>query len=138
MKTILYLSTANSAFSDKELNELLVVARDQNRLLNISGVLLYINDLFVQVLEGEDDVVDDIFKKISMDPRHKNVLKVYDEPIKESLFDLWSMAFVKTDLNELSELGYFTLNDFQEITEGVANYETIKILRSILETNLKK
>lgn len=135
MKTLVYLSTATQHFSDSDLDALLDTARVKNKELNISGMLLFVNDIFIQVLEGEDEKVDALFRKIGMDPRHKSVLKLYDEKIEERLFDDWSMAFKKSTPEELSTLGYFSLEDIKEITEGVANYDTIKILRSILNKN---
>lgn len=138
MKTILYLSTPTVPFSDEDLKELLVKSRENNRARSVSGILLFVNNLFIQVLEGESDDVEALYQLISRDPRHKSILKIYDKPIEEKLFDVWSMAFNKATSEELFEYGYFTLNEFKEITEGVGDYETIKILRKILDENSLK
>lgn len=135
MKTILYLSKPTIHFSDTDLEDLLVHARDSNQKRNVSGMLLYVNGLFVQVLEGDDDDVDGLYNKICKDSRHNKIAKIYDNQIEEKLFDVWSMAFNKSSVEELSEAGYFTLDEFKEITDGVADYETIRILRTILDRN---
>lgn len=137
MKTIVYLSTPTVPFSDEDLTDLLVKSRDNNMKRNVSGMLLFLNDLFIQVLEGEDDEVDDLYNHIARDSRHHKLTKIYDQPIEERLFDVWAMAFDKMSSEELMEAGYFTLEEFKEITEGVMDYESIKILRSILDKNQK-
>ncbi len=137
MKTIVYLSTPTIHFSDEDLANLLVKSRDNNMKRNVSGMLLFLNDLFIQVLEGEDEEVDDLYNHIARDSRHHKLTKVYDQPIEERLFDVWSMAFDQMSSDELMEAGYFTLNEFKEITDGVMDYESIRILRSILDRNQK-
>lgn len=137
MKTLVYLSTSVNEFDEDELSKLLEVARERNKAKNISGMLLFLNGLFIQVLEGGNTAVDALFNKIRFDNRHKNVLKLYEEEIEERIFDFWSMAYAKSTKEELNEFGYFTLDEIKEIIEGVASYETIKILKSILENNVK-
>jgi len=136
--TILYVSNSRYNFSYQELSELLDKARVNNSRLNVSGFLIYVNNLFVQVLEGEKEDVQTLFEKIKKDKRHEKIMVIHESEISERLFDSWSMAFKKYNSNEeLSALGYFTLEEFQEITDGVGDYDVLKVLRSILDLNLK-
>ncbi|NJO83577.1 MAG: BLUF domain-containing protein, partial [Blastochloris sp.] len=44
--------------TDDQLREILVKARDKNRRLNVTGMLLYRDRFFIQALEGEQEVVE--------------------------------------------------------------------------------
>jgi len=96
MISLLYLSSATTQFSDSDLVNLLAEARKNNTQLDISGMLLYHDGNFLQVLEGPDDQVRHLFEKISGDERHQSVVKLIDRPIAERQFGEWSMAFRTT------------------------------------------
>jgi hypothetical protein len=49
---LVYVSSATKPFSPDELSELLAQARVDNAALGITGMLLYSNGNFMQVLEG--------------------------------------------------------------------------------------
>ena len=57
MFRLVYLSTANSHFSKAELTSLLQLSRSNNQRLGITGMLLYKDDNFIQILEGEKATV---------------------------------------------------------------------------------
>jgi hypothetical protein len=48
----------------------------------------------MQVLEGERTKVNNLFSKIKMDRRHKNVELLLLEDISQRLYGQWSMALV--------------------------------------------
>lgn len=56
-------------------------------------MLLYHDGNFLQALEGEKTDVYPLFDKITSDPRHQNVVKLFDRPLPERVFGEWSMAF---------------------------------------------
>lgn len=53
MYHLIYTSYAIEPFDEAKLIELLKKARENNRLLDITGMLLYVNGKFMQVLEGK-------------------------------------------------------------------------------------
>lgn len=59
----------------------------------ITGMLLYANGNFLQVLEGERAAVEATYARICQDPRHSNAVKLVEEPVKERHFAQWSMGF---------------------------------------------
>ena len=61
---------AASNFKEDELPLLLERARHFNGLHSLTGMLLYIEGNFFQVLEGEAETVDAIYTKIMRYPRH--------------------------------------------------------------------
>lgn len=135
--TILYISNATVDFSDKDLLALLEKSRNNNSRKNTSGFLIFVKNLFIQVLEGQKEEVLELFGRIKKDKRHENLIVLYESEIEERLFDSWSMAFRKYSEQEITELSYFTLEEFQEITNGVGSYDVLKVLRTILDANLK-
>ena len=111
--TLLYSSVASQNFEENHLTELLDQARKFNRAHNITGLLLYHDGSFMQVLEGERQVILELFeRKIFFDERHGGVTKYFDHPIEERLFSNWSMGFKKLNNNDLASMpGYSDIFD---------------------------
>jgi hypothetical protein len=106
----IYASRATAQFSVQDLPELLRAARAANAARDVTGMLLYIDGNFFQVLEGEQTVVDALFEHLSHDPRHTRVTRIIHEPIFERDFGNWTMGYAQLEVRELAqELGS---NDF--------------------------
>lgn len=90
--------------------ELLKVARANNARLGITGMLLYADGNFVQIIEGPEDAVDALYAKISRDPRHTALLKALDGPIAERRFADWTLGFDR--IGETKPDGVDGLTDF--------------------------
>ncbi len=93
MISIAYLSSASFTYSDEDLATLLLNSRANNTRLGLTGVLLHRAGAFVQVLEGEEDVVHSRFAVIAADPRHHNVRKLVEEQVEERQFPSWTMGY---------------------------------------------
>jgi hypothetical protein len=91
---IIYTSLASNDLPAQELAGLLDKARERNRRLGVTGIMVYRQREFMQLLEGERAVVQALYDKILSDPRHKQVSKLWDGPIAERSFPSWGMAFV--------------------------------------------
>lgn len=90
---LIYCSTAVQLFSEEALHALLAQSRERNASEDITGLLLYHNGGFVQVLEGEETTVRNVFSSILRDERHHSLITVIEEPISERAFPNWRMAF---------------------------------------------
>lgn len=77
-----------------ELGSLFSAARSHNKRQGITGALLCADDCFVQVLEGEEQVVRGLFDHISTDPRHDTVEVLESEEVGSRVFTRWAMAKV--------------------------------------------
>lgn len=93
MINLIYTSSAVELFREDELVELLKTSRDNNRRRGITGMLLYNDGNFLQVLEGPEESVRALYERIRQDPRHRNIIKLYEKPIDEPEFGQWEMAF---------------------------------------------
>lgn len=90
---IIYLSWATAPLTNKQLQHLLVCARQRNTQLAVTGILLYGNERFVQVLEGEEEAVQAVYAHIRRDARHQNILTFANKPTAQRAFTDWAMAF---------------------------------------------
>lgn len=91
---LVYASAAAAPFTPPQLRALLEVARKNNVPIEVSGLLLYQEGSFLQILEGDDEVVMSLFRKISKDLRHGNVILLAKNAITERAFGEWTMGFV--------------------------------------------
>jgi hypothetical protein len=70
----------------------------------VTGMLLYTDGNFFQVLEGDEPVVARLFEMIGRDTRHDRVVKIIQEPIAERAFGNWSMGFTSMTPAELKKI----------------------------------
>ena len=91
---LVYISDATQRFDGPALNELVRLAACANAGQAITGVLIYGNNTFLQLLEGEQLVVYRLFEKIKLDPRHTRVRMLACYPIRDRSFDAWNMRLL--------------------------------------------
>jgi len=100
--SLLYLSESTVPFSKRDLRELLTKSRENNSKLGITGMLLFKEGKFMQVLEGHKESVLPLFEKISSDPRHSRITTLFQGTSSQRDFPDWSMGFY--DLNSPDSL----------------------------------
>lgn len=99
-----YTSVASHHMTHEELIHLLSQSRDNNSHDDITGMLLYMEGCFFQVLEGQREQLEALFEKISHDARHHHVMKLIIEPIEERSFAHWTMGFQHVTPEELASV----------------------------------
>jgi hypothetical protein len=97
MISLIYVSTATHLLSKEELLDILRVSLRNNEIGPVTGLLLYQGGNFMQVLEGPEEAVMDIFGKIQKDTRHTDIIVLNNEPLEERAFSDWRMAFLNLD-----------------------------------------
>lgn len=102
---IVYYSEATRNFSEQELIDLLLIANVNNKKSNITGCLIYANGKFIQMLEGEQDLVRALFEKIKSDKRHKNIIVAIEMSVSSKLFPEWGMGFKYTEKDLIQQYG---------------------------------
>ena len=118
---LVYVSSATDAVSQRTMADLLEVSRQNNAKLNITGLLLCYENNFFQLLEGEETAVKNLYKKISMDPRHKGILQLLADVNEGRDFPDWSMCYkllddsddmlLKEGMSDIFQNGQLNLDD---------------------------
>jgi hypothetical protein len=107
MKHIIYISTATRHLSENDLLELLKVSRQNNAERGLTGILLYAEGSFIQVLEGDDQPLYEVFHAIKHDYRHKNIIAMPEREILKRNFPEWTMGFKSVNANEMKKFEGF-------------------------------
>ena len=102
LRQIIYVSQATKTLTEKELQELVATASRNNKLEGLTGALLYIENSFIQVLEGADNTITLMLERIESDRRHKNMRIISDQEVDHRFFEDWSMAYVQPDIRDSS------------------------------------
>ena len=92
MHSLNYRSVANDSFLLPEIYSMLSKAKDHNAEHGITGCLLYHNSHFLQLLEGEEKELDQLYGKIINDKRHHTV-----ELIQKEEYPKASAPYVKME-----------------------------------------
>lgn len=97
LRHIAYVSSARSRLTSEVLSDILDVSVRNNRRDGITGVLMYHNELFFQILEGESQVVEQCYRRICDDSRHTGISETMDETVSVRSFPDWLMGYVGPD-----------------------------------------
>jgi hypothetical protein len=137
MFSLIYVSSASRPFSVSELQILLNNCRENNAQLGITGMLLYKDGNFMQVLEGEEEAVSKLAAKIHKDSRHKGMITLYKGFSGERQFPDWSMGFCDLGSADAQNLAGYSdfLNTPLTGSEFLANPSRAKKLLLIFKKN---
>lgn len=103
MLSLVYVSYATVPFSDADLDALLAKSRENNTRDGISGMLLYRDGDFLQVLEGPEDKVREAYARIARDNRHGRIMMLDESTVDERAFANWSMGFRRLKRSDIPE-----------------------------------
>ncbi len=107
MYFLIYVSIAAKRYNGTELKGFLQEWRTNNERMDLTGMLLYKDGKFMQVLEGEEEAVKKLSSKIDRDPRHTQVNLLLEGPATYREFPDWSMGFTDLDSSEITSVaGY--------------------------------
>lgn len=93
MRQVVYSSAAVEEFSEAELAQLLSRARVNNERLGVTGMLLYDEGSFLQVVEGDGEVLERLLQTILKDKRHHRVVELLRRSVEARQFAGWKMGF---------------------------------------------
>jgi hypothetical protein len=97
LSRLIYASLRGSR-SPRDLLEILEQSEARNAVDAITGALVMTPDYYLQLLEGEREVVNACYHRICRDPRHSHVGLILFEVADERMFPDWSMS--AADLSE--------------------------------------
>lgn len=94
MVHLIYVSRFTPVCDAAALRRILTVSRDYNTRHNITGLLCYDPEYFLQWLEGPRSAVNSLYNSITDDPRHEDVEIITYADIADRAFKQWSMAYI--------------------------------------------
>lgn len=100
---IFYVSTAVKDLNRQEIDKILNYAKQYNNENNLTGILLYSEGNFFQVLEGEKSEVLKIYDQIQEDERHYNIIKIFSKEVPQRTFDGYEVDYISEDARYSSE-----------------------------------
>jgi len=119
---IIYVSKGVDT-TQQQIDDILTECKKFNATKDITGMLLYIEGKFFQVIEGKKKDIDDLYAKIRIDPRHRKITTVSAHPIKFRTFKDWTMRF-----NAISEKEFYKIS-------GISSWESLLSLKPGPEEN---
>lgn len=78
-------------------DEIVRSAKKNNPACDVTGALFYHSGLFFQIIEGPQEALEALMSKIEKDERHKNIERLFDDPIRKRAFQEWNMDFFNLD-----------------------------------------
>lgn len=102
-----YVSTARKLFDQRELDSLLDGSRAFNTEHGVTGILVYADGNFFQVLEGEEPAIDLALARIQRDPRHYGITRLVRHEIAQRSFPGWSMGYRRLSRGQAQRDGWF-------------------------------
>lgn len=118
---LVYRSVASEPMPKSKLYKILVQARGNNKPAGVTGLLVFVDDTFLQVLEGEPQAVAKLLKTIAADPRHKDISVLYEAEVEQRTFPSWQMAYASPSASELA-----TWAGLRSTTTVAATLDTLK------------
>ena len=100
---IIYSSESATPMQMDDLEEILEQARNNNGMKGITGALVYVDGVFLQILEGDIDAVQELMARISSDVRHETVTILKQENIPAAIFSDWKMAYVSATAEQVAK-----------------------------------
>lgn len=104
--------------------DILVEARRNNLRDGITGALICRQDLFIQLIEGPEAKVDELYSRIAVDSRHRDVRLTLSANISVRMFPGWEMLD--------DQLPSITWSP-EEVADGAIERTTPAALRAMFE-----
>ena len=92
MYEVFITTIAVKQFSSEEIKDIVQELSARNISHGITGVLIYNNGEFYQILEGEKDTICNLMDSIKEDERHGSVHTIWEGEIPERGYKNWGLA----------------------------------------------
>ena len=130
-----YVGNTNSMFSD--IGDIITTSKANNPKRGVTGILLYHQGKFVQVIEGEEEDLRKLMTIIEKDERHTNVQYLVDEKVNERGFDQWNMDFF--NLSDKDSLDYESMQQISRLYKKqplVRSDQLVKMYEDLLKEDI--
>lgn len=119
LNQIIYTSQTTKKLEFKDVREMAIKFQGNNKTKGLTGLLVYGNRFFMQILEGKQAEVNSLYHTISNDDRHKEITILNYSQIAVRQFEDWSMGCLLIDSQpEIRKIveEYFEDNTFNPYT----------------------
>ena len=116
-----YRSLASEQITTEDIIDILRKSQSNNADKEITGCLVFNEGYFVQLLEGEKEVVKACFDLIEADKRHSTVDILSEGESLERMFADWTMAYLKLPDEPQGKLERQVKADLKAIEEAPEN-----------------
>ena len=137
MIQLIYISSTTNKPSESELLYLLEQARSRNLRKHITGMLLYSNNTYLQLLEGEPKDVLELYDAILKDPRNEGHVLLRESEILNRDFPDWSMGFENLESRSPDELPGFVEVFGGKLDKTVAENNKTNAIRLLMNFSKK-
>lgn len=132
---IIYSSESSTPMELEELEEILEQARSGNASKGITGALVYVDGVFLQLLEGEKASVQSLMERIAKDVRHETVTILKAGEIPSAVFTEWTMAYLSATPEQVAKwAGLSGTTALPEVLSSMRQdpHQTARVAESIL------
>ena len=97
MLSIIYTSKATTHVTPEMVELISETSARNNRLIGVTGLLLYGSGNYLQVMEGDAEHVGPLFQRIQKDSRHTDCKVLHRQPTGKRYFEGWQMGILNHD-----------------------------------------
>ena len=95
LTSVTYTSLARLDLQESDLEDIHRVAREQNALDGVTGLLVFNGTHFLQIIEGSEKAIEDLIERLRRDPRHSGFEIRDRRKVEARSFPDWSMELVR-------------------------------------------
>ena len=135
MHYLIYFSTASDDVTQKDIEEILEGSRQRNDESGITGLLIYHDGSFIQMLEGPEEAVVETYGRIEKDQRHTRITKVFSGESDQRYFPDWKMSYEVIDDETARKIeGFEPMSSSVEfVAANESQHMAIKMLHYFIE-----
>lgn len=104
MHCIIYMSAASTSLTAGDIEDIWEKSKANNDSNDITGLLLYGRNVFMQCLEGPESNLRALYTKIESDKRHGAIVSLYNGPVNDRHFADWSMGYKSLSASETESI----------------------------------
>ena len=137
----IYSSESATPMQMDDLEEILQHARSSNARKGITGALVYVDGVFLQILEGDTEIVQELMATISRDVRHETITVLKQGEIPAAIFKDWKMAYVSATPEQVAKwAGLSGITAIPDILSDMRNdpLKATQVAQSILSVLANK
>ncbi|MBO3698652.1 BLUF domain-containing protein [Roseivirga sp. E12] len=132
---LIYRSNAKSDTSESDIQNILHTARAFNKANGITGCLLFHNNQFLQLLEGEFNLLMKLYERIKTDTRHDGLVLLHMRETAYRVYPNWTMAYQSMEPTDVkAKVGITEFTEFEPEEESALSKQLFKAVSNNMMT----